>query len=253
MTFDDLATLFRFAVDDTDANDPLWTDTEIYSYADGAQKEFARRTDYFSDASTTAIVDIVINKVDLTANPVVINDTHKLFALDPRVTKIRNARLVSTGQKIIPKKYDDIGSSEFNGDDYGSSSFDWETSLGEPRFLVTDMERGKVRVVPIHTSNVANPSADDLLDTIRLHVYRLPLDDITETYQGLEVVEEDYQRGLLFYMKYMAYGKNDIDTYDERLQATALLNHETFIQGAKADLRRLRFSSTTGVVRYGGL
>jgi len=236
MTYDDLATLFRFAVDDTDADDPLWSDSELNSYMDGAQKEFARRTDYFSDASTAAITQIAY----------VADDT--LIALDPRVTKIRSAKLITGKSKLEPVKYTDMESHISNPSDYHSpaeysSQLDWEDATGTPRYLITDIETNKVRLSPIPV----------IADTVQMMVYRLPLEDINDTFQTLEVVEEDYQRGLLFYMKYMAYLKNDADTYDERLANTALANHENFIEKARADLRRVRFSSTKGVVRYGGL
>jgi hypothetical protein len=236
MTYDDLVCLFRLAVDDTDADDPLWSDLEIASYADGAQTQFARRTDYFSDASTAAITQI----------PFIAGDT--LLPLDPRVTKIRSAKLVTDKTKIEPVKYADMENRITNPSDYNSpfefgSALDWESSNGTPRYLVTDIETNMVRLAPIPV----------VADTVQMMVYRLPLLNLTEDSYDLEVIEEDYQRGLLFYMKYMAYGKNDIDTYDERLQATALGNHENFIESAKANLRRERFSSTKGVVRYGGL
>ena len=52
MSPEDLLSLFRSNVEDTDENDPLWSDVEMYSYMDEAQKQFARETDYFMDAST---------------------------------------------------------------------------------------------------------------------------------------------------------------------------------------------------------
>ena len=236
MTADDLAVLFRLAVDDTDADDPLWSDTELNSYMDAAQKEFARRTDYFSDASTAAIVQI----------PFVADDI--FLPLDPRVIKIRSAKLITNKTKIFPVTYADMDNRVSNPSDYNSpfqfgSIIDWESSEGTPRYIITDIEINTIRISPIPV----------VADTLDLMVYRLPLEDITDVSQCLEVVEEDYQRGLLFYMKYMAYLKNDIDTYDARLQQAALENHENFIETAHRQLRRLRFSSTPGTGRYGGL
>ena len=236
MTADDLANLFRLAIDDTDADDPLWSDTELFSYMDASQKEFARRTDYFSDASTVAIVQI----------PFVTDDTIK--ALDPRIIKIRSAKLTTNKTKVQPVTYSQMENRITNPSDYNSpfefgSILDWESSNGIPRYIVTDIETNAIRLAPIPV----------VADTLELIVYRLPLENITEDCNALEITEEDLQRGMLFYMKYMAYLKNDIDTYDERLQQTALANHENFIENSKRQLRRLRFSSTVGVVRYGGL
>ena len=236
MTADDLAVLFRFAIDDNDADDPLWSDTELNSYMDASQKEFARRTDYFSDATTAAIVQIAF----------IANDTIK--TLDSRVTKIRSAKLTTNKTKVQPVTYADMENRITNPSDYNSpfeygSALDWESSAGVPRYIITDIEKNAVRLAPIPV----------VADTLELIVYRLPLDNITDNFQSLEVAEEDFQRGLLFYMKYLAYMKNDIDTYDERLQQSALANHENFIENSKRQLRRLRFSSAPGVIRYGGL
>ena len=236
MTADDLAVLFRFAVDDNDADDPLWSDTELNSYMDAAQKEFARRTSYFSDASTVEIVQIAFSAADI------------IKAHDPRIIKIRSAKLLTNKSKVQPVTYAGMENKLTNPSDYHSpfnygSVLDWESSTGTPRYIITDLETNSLRLAPI-------PVADD---TLQLVVYRLPLEDINDNQQALEITEEDFQRGLLFYMKYMAYTKNDIDTYDERLQQTALSNHENFIENSNRQLRRLRFSSTAGVVQYGGL
>jgi hypothetical protein len=242
MTPSDLADIFRSDVDDTDEVDPLWTDIEVFSYMDRSQKMFARRTDYFADASTAEIVT-----VDVTADEAFVD-------LDPRITKIRGARLASNGRKIEFKKYDDVEHSGYQGNrdysDYGYHRFsgfnqvNWEIVKGAPTVAITDLEKDRIRLVPI--------PIDD--DTINLHVYRLPLADITcDNDAVFEIDELEYQTGLIYYMKFLAYQKNDADVFNTDLATLAGDLADTFMHDARDSLRRQRFSPTLGVVRYAGL
>jgi len=235
MTPSDIADLFRSDIEDTDADDPLWTDTEIFGYMDQSIKQFARVTDYFADASTTEIVDI----------PVVA--TQKFINLDPRITKIRGARLATAGLEVIPRTYADVNQSGYGRDAYDnfafSSPINWENATGTPTIIITDLEKDKGRLVAIPVVN----------DTLNLFVYRLPLLDITEDSATFEITEVEYQRGLMYYMKYLAYQKNDADVFNEQLSEAAFVLATDFMDRVKTALRRQRFSSTVGTVRYGGL
>lgn len=236
MQTNDLIDLFRSSTDDEDADDPLWSTSEVFHYMDDAQKQFARDTDYFMDASTVEITEATITAAD------------PFVTLDPRITKIRHARLKTAGTKIYPMTYDGMEEQRTTPNDYespwgGSGGVQWLTSTGKPRFAVTDMEDNKVRLAPIPIAN----------DTLAMGVYRLPLTNLQDGISDFEVIEEEYQRGLMYWMKYLAYQKNDVDTYDERLMKDAFAEHTNFTEKVKGNLRRKRFSSTPGVVRYGGL
>jgi len=76
LTPDALLDLFRSNVEDTDEDDPLWTDVEMYSYMDEAQKAFARGTDYFSDSLTPEITAVAITAGEA------------FSPLDPRLTNL---------------------------------------------------------------------------------------------------------------------------------------------------------------------
>jgi len=236
MTPEDIVELFRLDVDDTDANDPLWSDLEVYNYLDEAQKQFARETDYFSDASTADICIATITADD------------PWVTLDPRVTKIRAAQLGSTGSKVTPVTFAQMEDQPNTVDTYGSpfnfsSTYKWQQATGTPRFAVTDMERNKLRLASI-------PQVDD---TLNMQVYRLPLKDITEDSARFEVEETEYQRGLMYMMKYLAYSKNDVDTFEQDLADRAMAAAAAFHYKAKRDMKRRRYSSHTGTVRYAGL
>ena len=231
MTPEEVVELFRLDIDDTDADDPLWSTLEVYSYLDEAQKEFARKTDYFSDASTVAITQVSVTADD------------PWVSIDPRVTKIRAARLSSTGSKIWPVTFAQMEDQPNTVDTYGSpfnfgNNYNWMTAQGTPRFMVMDMEKDKARLASI-------PVADD---TIELQVYRLPLNDITEDSVSLEVTETDYQRKLIPYMKYLAYSKNDVDTFEQDLADRAKAEAYLIYDEVKTQLRRQRIGCATRCV-----
>lgn len=235
MTPEEIVELFRLDVDDTDADDPLWTELEVYTYLDEAQKRFARKTDYFSDMTTADICQVAITADD------------PWVTLDPRVTKIRTAQLLSTGSKVTPMTFAEMEDQPNTADTYGSplnfsQTYRWQKSTGIPRFIITDMERNKGRLAGIPVDS----------DTLIMQVYRLPLKDLKEGAARFEIDESDYQRALLPYMKHLAYSKNDVDTFEQdladrwRLQAA-----ETFGE-IRRDLRRRRYSAHTGTTKYGG-
>lgn len=236
MTPEEVVELFRLTVDDTDESDPLWSALEVYHYLDEAQKQFARETDYFSDASTASIVAVAVTADD------------PWVELSPRITKIRAAQLTSTGNKITPMTFAQMEDQPNTVDTYGSpfnftSTYRWQQSAGTPRFIITDMERNKGRLASI-------PVIDD---TIELQVYRLPLKDIDEDSVKLEVTEVEYQRGLILYMKHLAYSKNDVDTFEQQLADRAKAESNEFHVKAGRQVSRKTLSAHVGTVRYGGL
>lgn len=236
MTPEEVVELFRLDVDDTDEDDPLWSTLEVYNYLDEAQKQFARKTDYFSDASTAEIVQTAVTADD------------PWVTLDPRITKIRAAQLTVNNRKVTPVTFAQMEDQPNTIDTYGSpfnfsNSYNWQSAVGTPSFLITDMEKNKGRLASI-------PQTDD---TLNLQVYRLPLKDITEDSASFEITETEYQRGLIIYMKYLAYSKNDVDTFEQDLADRAFGQARDFHLDVKRDMKRQRYSSHVGTVRYGGL
>jgi hypothetical protein len=194
MTPGDLLKLFRIEVDDT-KQPYLWSDDLVYSYMDYAQKEFARLTYLFSDASTDSIVTVAVS-----ANTPFVD-------LSPLILRIRHAALLSTMRPIDVTTLSEMQVG-YTVSDYGTlSTTTWDRAIGSPKYFVTDIEIYKGRLVPI-------PQADD---TINLIVYRLPLEDLTSASTELEIVDTRYQRDLILLMKSMAYGKHDSDVYNEDL------------------------------------
>lgn len=235
MLTSELILRFRQEVDDAelpgdgDDSDSLWKCEEILEYIDLAQKEFARKTKLLRDASTTSVTELTLTADD------------PWTTLSPRVIKIVRANLGSTGRKVEVKEFHEMDRGSYS-DDYGIRTMsDWETAKGEPCILVTDMEKDRLRVVPI-------PTADD---TVNLIVDRLPIDDIISTTSVLEITEIEHQRAMLEYMRHLAYLKQDADTYDKALSEEMF---DKFIERVSVYSReRENVRNRVGTTGYGGI
>jgi hypothetical protein len=207
-----------------DSSDSLIHNDDILIFMDEAQKEFCRHIDIFPD-STTYSISVVAGT--------------KLYALDPRITRIRRGVLASNGEVLEAKTVAEMDDG-YSTNDYGVRTVtDWETVTGSPKFLVTDVEFGMVQLVPA-------PVEDD---TLNLSVYRLPLKDI---YDGEELeIPDQYRRTLLLKMMAYAYSQHDVELFDE---ARALQYENMWLDKLSQidrDVKRLNRGPQT--VRYGGL
>lgn len=176
------ALLARFRLDVSDVAAPyLWSDAEIYSYMDEAQKMFCRLQGGIADASSA-----------LTTLAVTAGDTW--VTLSPKILKLRFAQRAD-GREVTVLNFEDV--------QFGRSGVRFDMATGPLSTVVAGMEKDKLRCVPV-------PVADD---TLQLTIYRLPLTDITTTGQTLEV-DELHHTALLLWMKYLAHSKQDAETYD---------------------------------------
>lgn len=228
MTPSELLDIFRREVDDLE-NPPLWTDEEIDTYMNQAQRAFARATDCFLD-STTAVA-----RVAVVAN-------QALSALSPLVIRPRRAELASTSQPVILATTAEMDLGAITGRDYGLRvPYRWRTATGTPQFAITDFAPRKLLLTPKPTE----------ADTINLVVYRLPLLPVTSSSSAFEVIDEDHQYGLRLYMQKLAYLKQDTETYNPKRSAAAATEWAAFVNDAKQDFKRTRFSHRP--VAYGGI
>lgn len=206
---------FRTEVFDN-AEPYLWSDVEIYRYIDGAQKMFCRLTEGLEDARTASVTKLVLTPGQEWAE------------LSPLILKIRSARRDGRPLTIVP--YEDT--LEHGDHRHGVQ--------GAPRALVLGETRGAVRVHPVPTEAT----------TIDLAVFRLPLKNITDMgCQRLEV-EDHHADGLLLWMKYMAYGKQDSEVFDPNRAAESELAFRTYCAKARQEQGRARHP--TGATMYGG-
>lgn len=211
-----LHSLFRSEIADT-AEPYLWADDEVFHYANEAQKKFCRLTGGIADASTPAVVQVV-----LTAN-------NPWAALSPLILKVRGVN-GADGRYIDPVNFEDLQERKIK---LGATT-------GTPALLILGMETDKVRVYPVPVTN----------ETLELLVYRLPLKAINDFDQKLEIAEQ-HHTALLMWMKHLAYGKQDAETFDKTKREEFEQAFTTYCFGASIEKGMAKHKTRT--VAYGGL
>jgi hypothetical protein len=213
----DLLNLFRLEMADTE-KPYLWSDDEVISYEDDAQKMFCRKTDGISDNSTPEVVQIAA-----------VLDTDRVD-LHPSILRIRSALRTDTGRPI------DI----LNPEDMPSKNMFFDGRGGPVRVLVIGAEAHKARVWPKSSETV----------TIELTVFRLPLRPINDCGQPFEI-DEEHHRHLMLWVKHLAYSKQDSEAYDKTKAIEFEGRFNDYCEQVKIEERRKRHK--TRVVQYGGL
>lgn len=212
--------LARFRSDMVDTEEPhLWSDEDVYGYMDQAQVQFCRKTGGIGDASTPAVtlLDIAPNAMTVPTHPSILT-IHDAFDQDTgRPVEVVNYKdLVRRGERLTARS-------------------------GRMRSLVIGMEPHKARPQPL---------VDDTV-TVQLLVDRLPLVAIDQT--GTQEFEVDAQHlpTLLMWMKALAYGKQDAETFDRSRAADFEARFLAAADEAKNEKERALHK--TRVVQYGGL
>lgn len=174
-----LLALFRSEVRD-EVEPYLWSDIEVLSYIDDAQKMFCRLTNGIAD-SVSSMTSIDIYGGDTFAE------------YNERILSIVRAYRESDKQPLTIINDDELE---------GNESILTE-SPGRTRILVVGMDASNLRLIP--------EVGDD--DTLHLSVRRLPLADITEADQSIEI-HAKHHRHLLLWVKHLAHSKMDAETFD---------------------------------------
>jgi hypothetical protein len=218
--------LFRSEVRD-EATPHLWSDTEIYSYIDDAQKMFCRLQGGIADASS-GITHLSVSAGDV------------FVPVSPLILKIREARRSADGYDLQILNFEDMQVSR-PVDDYGyRSGYRIDSTIGVVKAIVVGMDNNKIRLVHIPQENQA----------IDLIVYRMPLTTITDTGgQALEI-DEHHHRHLLHWMKHLAYQKQDAETYDRGRSDMFRAEFLAYCDQAKAE--REKREHKYRAVTYGG-
>lgn len=217
MNSSELLTAFRAELNDAEAP-YLWSDAEIYSYIDDAEKMFCRETEGILDATTVALTRLTIIPGS------------EWVSLSPLVLRLYTARRLDTGREV----------EVIDAKDMAARNWFFDGRLGPVRALVIGEEAKKARVWPISSETV----------TVALNVFRLPLERITDADQDLEV-DEHHHRHLLLWCKHLAYGKEDPETFDKSKSSDYEQRFYAYCRGAKAEQQRARYRPRT--VQYGGL
>ena len=220
MTLDELYELFRLEVDDL-AEPYLWTDVEFYAYLNEAQELHAEEIGGIADR-TSAFTRLPYKSGD------------QFLKFDSRIIRIKGA-WDEDNRRISIKNLDNFEGG-YNSDDYGSQihrGFD-DSRTGPIEAIVTDVEDDKIQLYPI-------PEATGY---IQLYVFRRPLDDTLE-------IPSQYHINLLNWVKYKAYSKQDVETFDGKRAAEFRIE---FTEGlARAAKNKGRRQDRKRVVTYGGI
>ena len=199
MTIDDLIADVRNDLRDNTST-RLWSDSELYVYADEGQREIARRALVLNDSATFLLITGIAS-----------------YALAPLV----NLASVALGTSVISIDQE-ITVTTGSGDILvvrkrtipwlNANRHEWRNWVsGKPHFFVEHL--GTIMFVP-------SPSSDFNGSTVTLYLKRMPLNSFAS---GTPVIEVDprYYDDLKWWMKYRAYDKKDAETYkpDKSLQA----------------------------------
>lgn len=205
----------------------LWSDDEVYAYMNDAQRMFCRLSSFVIPDITSAITEITISAGEAYSD------------ISPAIQQIRSAVLQSNNRKlqiISPEDMDKMVSVDYG---YYSAMID-DTTTGPITAMIIGIEPGLVRWAKV-------PLEDD---TVRLSVYRLPVTPLTTDGQTLEVPEIHHLH-LISWMRYLAYQKQDADTYDPKASMAASEVFHNYCEQTRREWERARHKHR--VVSYGGL
>jgi hypothetical protein len=226
MTVSELLELFRKEVDD-DVKPYLWSDKEFFVYLNDAQDTFVRLIGGIADRRSA------LTSISYKAGT-------QFKKLDDRIYRIKGA--FDANDKILSIRNLDHFTSNNASNDYGariSSGLD-NSRTGEVSYLITDVESDEIQLYPIPVSD----------GSIRLYVYRRPLSEIVDEDSELEV--PSYQHvSLLDWVKYRAFMKQDVETFNGTKAATFRTSFTDFVDQAKKE--KSAREDTKREMAYGGI
>lgn len=209
----------RLRIDLDDVAEPeLWSATELYSYVDGAQKNFCR------------LVEGIPDVLDL---PLVVDQ--EWYVRDFRILKIRGVRRLHTDNPRIGSDVQVMSYAKFK-----ATCGYFDSRSGPTSVLVDSEKKGYFRAYP--TPSIADP--------LELTVLRLPNTLTDGEEQELEV-DEMHHLYLLDGAKSLAYLKQDSQAYDKTAANDAKLRFEAYCARCKQEQSRNEFG--VGVTAYGGI
>lgn len=212
MTVKELLALLRTEISD-EIKDYLWSDPQLISYLDDAQKQFCRFTEGIEDGRSFKL-SVITGK--------------EWYALSPQILKLRKVVIAATGRelKII------------NVERMTAEGMFFDGRTGPIGALVTGIEKHSARAWPM-------PAADTLL---HLNTFRLPA---TLASGDEPEIDEQHHRHLLMWAKHLAYDVQDSEVYDRRKADDYEQRFRAYCVEAKKEQERAR--RVVGAVIYGGL
>lgn len=227
-TTDELLADFREDVSDPlegiDAAHPdssnLWSNAVIYRYMTDACDRVARDTKGLVKLLTVAYTV-----------------GQSLIPLPRHVLHIQNVRMASNNRELKQFNIDDTSAMAIS--DYGirANSFDQMfASNGEPRVYVRDYDQRGIRIAP----------APQRVDSLIMQCSIVPAVPMSAGMM-LPFLERPDQHLILTYMKYLAYRKQDADTYDLKRSSEFKAEYDATVVDREQEFRNIR--RAPGVVR----
>lgn len=175
----DLISAFRTRADDV-TEPQLWSDDEVALYLSEAEAEAAVRARLIKDGTTPAVTVIAVTA------------SAQDYPLHESILDIDRAKLDSQQRPLERRTIAELD----------ATCPGWESKTGTPRFFVED--NGHIRLVP-------QPA---VADTLRLTVYRLPLEPLKAEDSEPEI-HGKYHYRLIDWALRCAYMKPDSETLDK--------------------------------------
>lgn len=230
MNVDDVIAEFRSQVDD-EAPPYLWSDPSAMLYLADAQDRLVKACGGITDLTAVATdAGVIANPptkfADLVVAQNAVSTAHSQFWLRIRSIRLVTAKVDLTiinesDMRVIPVR------------DYGWTrglNLD-DTDVGDVRFAVLGILENQIRWLRV--PNVA--------DTARVHFYRLPYPRLTDVNGPPLEVTSDHHLHLVKWMKYLAYSKEDAETYDKKLSEINKAAFEEYCEQARKEIERRRY------------
>ena len=188
--------LIQQEAEEADESELLWTTNELKHYANEAIREVAIRTRCLRDGAR--------NIAGLTNYPVLAGNNR--ITIDPRIMVIKRVWWNDTVLAADSEQYLDENYADYNRTAWwsvhNSVTPDWRVEpIDSPTRFVLERSSRSLMTVGVPTVN----------GTIKLDVIRLPL---TILEAGVPEIPQQMLSDCLDWMCYLAYLKNDADTYD---------------------------------------
>lgn len=235
MTLQGLIEFWRKQVADESAP-YLWDDDEALIFAIDAQDTFVRHMGGISVNTVAAATD----PTNLQLHDLAVTINTPSTAFSPYILRIRSLKLLTAKRAIPVISEADVGMMRVNDYGFVAPKYLDDTDIGTVQAAVIGVEDGKLRWWRVPSTT----------DTCRMHVYRLPYPRIATQDDALEI-DEQHHLCLVMWMKYLAYSKEDAETYDKNLADKNQAAFMAYCDKAKAEKDRQRFKPR--VVHYGGL
>lgn len=221
MTPSELKDAFREMVRDQ-VEPYLWSDAEIYRYMNRAQNDLCRLVGGISDSRSGATYIRMAENV-------------AYYPISQKILKVVAVYRDDTGEAL----------QLLNEETLYAKGRTLRDPVGKPRSVVVGMDQDYVRLDPV-------PDAAESGLHLRMHVYRLPLNDIdSQGNCGALELHEQHHIHLLAGIAAQAYRKQDAETFDITRANTFADEFAAYCSQCKRE--RERREHTPRTITYGGL